>query len=197
MSRVSINVFLILIFILLVAGTIFIKRDFTHRNTEMLPGMVNSVPYNSFSPNKNFPDGKTLQTPVGETSVKGFEKLHYGSAAEDAVRAGDELQNPFSIDSLELVEEGSKQFSIYCTPCHGSSGNGDGKIVMQGFPPPPSLFAERAIKMKDGQLFHIITYGQGNMPSLASQISEVDRWNVIMHIRALQARNITAEGGVK
>ncbi len=196
MSRVSINVSLILILILLVAGTIFVKRDFTHRNTEMLPGMINSVPYNSFSPNKNFPDGKTLQTPVEETSVKGFEKLHYGSAAEEAVRAGDELKNPFSIDSVELVDEGSKQFSIYCSPCHGSSGNGDGKIVMQGFPPPPSLFAERAVKMKDGQIFHIITYGQGNMPSLASQVSTESRWKTILHVRDLQRKQALA-GGVK
>jgi hypothetical protein len=190
------NVLLILILILLIAGTIFVKRDFTQRNTEMMPGMVNSVPYNSFSPNSNFPDGKTLQTPVEETSVMNFDKLHYGSSSEDAVRAGNELSNPFSSDSLELVERGSKQFSIYCTPCHGSSGNGDGKIVMQGFPPPPSLFAEKALTMKDGQMFHVLTYGQGNMPSLSSQIPVENRWKIILHIRALQEK-LVRERGVK
>lgn len=196
MSRLSLNIFLLLILIFLVAGTIFVKRDFTQRNTEMLPGMVKSVPYNTFSPNKNFPDGKTLQAPVEGTSVIGIDKLHYISSSEDAQRAGDELINPFQRDSIELVESGSKLFSIYCTSCHGITGIGDGNIVKRGFPPPPSLFAERALSMKDGQMLHIMTYGQGNMPSLASQVSDNDRWKIILHIRSLQEKQVN-EGGSK
>ncbi|MBU2444787.1 MAG: cytochrome c [Bacteroidetes bacterium] len=196
MSRLSLNIFLILILILFIAGTILVKRNFTQRNTEMLPGMVNSVPYNTFSPNKNFSDGKTLQAPVEETSVKGFVKLKYTSSGEDAILAGKELINPFSKESIELVEEGSKLFSTYCGPCHGVSGMGDGNIVQKGSPPPPSLFVEKALSMKDGQMFHIMTYGQGNMPSLASQVSTNDRWKIILHIRSLQEKQMN-EGGSK
>jgi len=195
MSRLSLNIFLALIFILLVAGTILVKRDFTQRNSELLPGMVNSVPYNTFAPNKNFPDGKTLQLPIDGTLVKGFDKLPYTSSPDDAVRAGNELKNPLPKDSIELVEKGSKQFSIYCAPCHGISGTGDGIIVKKGFPPPPSLFAERALSMKDGQIFHIITYGQGNMPSITSQISSENRWEIILHIRELQEKQ--SKEGIK
>ncbi len=60
-------------------------------------------------------------------------------------------------------------------------------VAKRGFPPPPSLVLEHAIKMKDGQMFHVATLGQGNMPGHAAQISRDDRWHVINHIRTLQA----------
>jgi hypothetical protein len=53
--------------------------------------------------------------------------------------------------------------------------------------PPPSLKAERAVQMRDGQLFHVITRGQGNMASYAVQVRPEDRWKAILHVRALQA----------
>lgn len=62
-----------------------------------------------------------------------------------------------------------------------------GPVAQRGYPPPPSLLAEHAQKMKDGQLFHILTYGQNNMPSYAGQLSRDDRWNVVLYVRTLQA----------
>ena len=59
---------------------------------------------------------------------------------------------------------------------------------MRGFPAPPSLLAPRAVQMKDGQMFHTVTYGQRNMASYASQLSREDRWKVIVYIRAMQKR---------
>lgn len=86
------------------------------------------------------------------------------------------------------VERGAVVFARFCQPCHGSGGKGDGQVVAKGYPGPPSLFAENAITMKDGQLFHIVTYGQKNMPGHAAQLSRQDRWNVIAHVRSLQAK---------
>ena len=59
-------------------------------------------------------------------------------------------------------------------------------MTLRGVPPPPSLLADKALKMKDGQLFHIVTYGQANMASYAGQVTTEDRWAVILHIRHLQ-----------
>ncbi len=197
MSRFLINIILLLILILIVGMTWMLKRDYTTRNYEMLPGMVDSVPFDSQSENKNFRNDQTLQSPVIGTIVHDKLPKHYNATPEDAIRAGEELKNPVIKDSAFAFERGTVIFSRFCQPCHGNGALGDGIIAKEGFPPPPSLLTEKVIKMKDGQLFHIMAYGQGNMPSLASQISEIDRWNVIMHIRALQERNITAEGGVK
>ena len=63
-----------------------------------------------------------------------------------------------------------------------------GPVAQRGYPPPPSLLAEHAQKMKDGQLFHILTYGQNNMPSYASQLSRDDRWNVVLYVRTCRPR---------
>ena len=62
-----------------------------------------------------------------------------------------------------------------------------GPVTQRGVPPPPSLLAPHAVQIKDGQLFHILTYGQNNMASYASQLSRDDRWNVIVYVRSLQA----------
>jgi mono/diheme cytochrome c family protein len=59
---------------------------------------------------------------------------------------------------------------------------------MKGFPPPPSLFAEKATNLADGQIFHIISFGQGNMPAHGTQVPTMQRWQIVTHVRQLQAR---------
>jgi mono/diheme cytochrome c family protein len=55
----------------------------------------------------------------------------------------------------------------------------------------------RAVQMKDGQMFHILTYGQNNMPSYASQVSPEDRWSVITYVRSMQAASIKSSLAVQ
>ena len=85
-----------------------------------------------------------------------------------------------------IVYGGALVYANYCLLCHGPAGKGDGPLAVRGVPPPPSLLADHAQQMKDGQLFHVLTYGQGNMAPYASQLSREDRWGVILHVRALQ-----------
>lgn len=187
-----VNSILFLLLMSLISATWFLRRDFSESNIEILPGMVVSVPFNAFASNTNFPDGKTLQTP-GRTSIpREFAPLHYQSTPEDARRAGAELTNPFAAKPQDVLQRGTNLFAVYCQPCHGSGGAGDGKIVQYGFPPPPSLLTEKAVGMKDGQMFHITTFGQNNMPSMASQITRLDRWRVITYVRSLQRQAIAA-----
>ena len=72
-----------------------------------------------------------------------------------------------------------------CVVCHGPGGQGDGPIVGR-FPNPPSLTSERAQALGDGQIVHIVTYGQGLMPSHAAQILLEDRYKLALHLRVLQ-----------
>lgn len=190
MSLKTVNLILIVVLIVLV-GTIFlVRRDYTTRNIQVLPGMVTYVAYNAQSANPNFPDGKTLQRPVPGAVVSGFEPMGYSATPEDAVRAGLEVKSPLNPkDSVADLERGAMVFANICKPCHGASGAGDGIIPQRGFPPPPSLFAENAMKLKDGQIYHIITYGQRNMPSFAAQVVRSDRWRVVKYIRSLQEQS--------
>lgn len=194
MSHKKANIVLFLLLLVVVASTWIFRREYILRNKEFLPGMLFSVPFESQSANPNFRDNKTLQLPAEHTIARGFLPVHYGATPEEALRAGGELHNPFRSEEEQHLERGAVVFTTFCTPCHGNSATGDGSVVKKGFPPPPSLFAEKAMIMNDGQMFHILTYGQGNMPSLASQISSDDRWNVILHIRSLQKQQQTVAG---
>jgi mono/diheme cytochrome c family protein len=149
--------------------------------------MAHGARYNAFSANPNFADGKTLQAPVEGSIARGEMPLHYAATAADAVRAGDELVSPESATNVQSRTRGEHVFNGFCTPCHGAAATGMGTVTQRGVPPPPSLLAPHAQQMKDGQLFHILTYGQNNMASYASQLSREDRWNVIVYVRSLQA----------
>ncbi|MBI4444201.1 MAG: c-type cytochrome [Acidobacteria bacterium] len=189
----SLNLFLLISIVIIGALNWIIRRDFSQPNLEFLPEMVRSVPYDSFAPNPNFPDGKTLQQPVPGTIPRGFLPLHYEATPQDAERAGEELSNPYSMQDTEALQRGDRVYSNFCLPCHGPAGRGDGPVILRGYPAPPPLISNRAIRMKDGQIFHIITYGQRNMSPHATQIAREDRWKVILHIRTLQLPRLSAQ----
>ncbi len=111
--------------------------------------------------------------------------LHYTATKEDAERAGRELVNPLVRDKKAL-ERGAFVYTTYCETCHGPAGKGDGPVAKRGYPAPPSLLAPKALALADGQMFHIVTYGQANMPSYASQLERQDRWCAIEYVRKLQ-----------
>jgi mono/diheme cytochrome c family protein len=224
MSRHVLNVFLLLAFVASLGLHLLAGRDLTQRNVEAMPEMAYSPAYDTFAPNPNFPDGKTLQLPGAGTIPRGRLPLHYGPSPEDALRAGEELHNPFSagppvfaastvallaspqgqgplvavsapvpvrnvpISDPRALERGAFLFRNYCQMCHGPEGKGDGPMMQRGMPPSASLLAENAVQMQDGQLFHVLTYGQRNMSSHAAQLSREDRWKVILHVRALQLK---------
>jgi len=155
-------------------------------NFEYFPDMARSSRYNTFAPNPNYPDGQTLQQPVAGTIPTGFPPLSYRAAPENATRTGQELQNPFSATDAGAVRRGQSVFASFCEPCHGRDGTGTGPVARRGFPPPPTLLTGAPVTMKDGELFHVVTYGLNNMPSYATQIPPDDRWKAILYVRRLQ-----------
>jgi mono/diheme cytochrome c family protein len=176
----------------------FVKgRDVTRPNYQFWPEsqMVTSAAYDSFATNPNFADGLTLRRPPSGTLARGQQPFHYEPTLQDAVRAGLEQQNPFTDKDVARRDRGSSVFADYCQVCHGPLGQGNGPITQKGFPPPASLLADRALQMKDGQMFHVLTYGQGNMPGFSAQLSPADRWSVILHVRLLQQPYSPSDAG--
>jgi hypothetical protein len=92
---------------------------------------------------------------------------------------------PFAVDRL-VLNRGQERFGIFCTPCHGALGNGQGMIVRRGFNPPPSFHSDELRKEPIGHFFDVITRGHGTMYSYASRIPPRDRWCIAAYIRALQ-----------
>lgn len=178
--------------------------DFSRPNVEILPDMKYTTAWEAFAPNSLFADGPTMRPPVLGTVARGQRPLHYAATKEDGIRAGDEIRNPYFDPAAEpsaattpataagearwtaSLERGAEVYRIFCITCHGPSGAGDGIVPQRGFPPPPSMLTGNALAMKDGQMFHVLTYGQGNMSSFAAQLTPDRRWDVINFVRKLQ-----------
>ena len=114
----------------------------------------------------------------------------FGTA--QAEKAGLELTNPYSAtgeEGAENLARGEVVFTTFCAPCHGVTGAGDGPVAARGVGMPgfPLTTKEAApLTFKDGHIFHIISYGRGNMGSYATQIAPDDRWKAILWLRKLQ-----------
>ncbi len=87
----------------------------------------------------------------------------------------------------ELLLRGQERFNIFCSPCHGRTGEGQGMIVQRGFKRPNSFHVDRLRAERAGYFFDVITNGFGQMSSYAVQVTPEDRWAIVAWIRTLQA----------
>jgi mono/diheme cytochrome c family protein len=85
-----------------------------------------------------------------------------------------------------LLGRGHERFAIFCQPCHGAGGDGNGIIVQRGMPRPTSYQDERLRAADDQHVFDVISNGYGVMYSYASRVPPQDRWAIVAYIRALQ-----------
>jgi hypothetical protein len=142
--------------------------------------------YNPFDPTDFFEDGQSARVPVAgtvprrELTTGPGELLYTGKVNGVLV---DEF--PFPV-TREVLDRGRERFDIYCSPCHGMSGDGDGMIVQRGFRRPPSLHVDRLRAAPAGHFFDVITNGFGVMYPYDYRVAPSDRWAVAAYIRALQ-----------
>jgi mono/diheme cytochrome c family protein len=92
---------------------------------------------------------------------------------------------PFRVDE-QVMARGRERFDIYCSPCHGRTGQGDGMVVRRGYRRPPTFHQNRLQIAPVGHFFDVITNGFGAMPDYAAQIPPADRWAIVAYLRALQ-----------
>jgi mono/diheme cytochrome c family protein len=166
------------------AGLLGCSAEGDRPGYEFLPGMVRSGTVHAYDTDPVTKSGPALRLPPEGTVPVGWTAFAYGPAPEEAKRAGLELANPFS-PTPEHLARGKQVFDSICFVCHGPRGEGDGPIIGR-FPNPPSLLALHARTLRDGQIYHIITRGQGIMPSHAAQVRPDDRWRAILWVRQLQ-----------
>jgi len=148
-------------------------------------GMEFQAKYKAFEENHYFADGRNMRTPPAGTVARGLLK------DDDAYWRGGDSAHPVAVSPVPvtagLLDRGQERFDIYCSPCHGITGAGNGTVSQHGFvPPAPNLCQDRIVKMPDGQIFRTISYGVRSMPSYGKQIPEADRWAIVAYLRALQ-----------
>lgn len=93
---------------------------------------------------------------------------------------------PFPV-GLEVLERGRDRYEVFCAPCHGRSGRGDGMVAQRGFKTRPASFHQDRLRQKPvGYFFDVVTNGFGAMQDYAAQIPVTDRWAIVAYLRALQ-----------
>ncbi|HVN55175.1 MAG TPA: cytochrome c [Anaerolineaceae bacterium] len=152
-------------------------------------GNMEVQPYNRpLSQSDFFADGRSARNfvpgTVSQTDQKVDDPALTGLDANGQPRAG--FPVPVTND---LVKRGQERFNIYCVPCHGASGHGDGRVVSFKFPKPPDLLGDEVKELPNGKIFDVITNGTGKMFPYGYRVKAPDRWAVIAYIRAMQLKN--------
>ena len=134
-----------------------------------------------------FYDGSAMRQPV-PGAVALDDPIEETSADTGKDPAGAfVVASPMPVDDA-LLARGAERFTIYCAPCHTESGNGQGILYQRGKVPTADLASEKVRVMPDGQIFDVITNGSGLMQGYRWPIPAHDRWAIVAHVRALQAK---------
>jgi len=127
----------------------------------------------TYAPTALWPDGTTARPlPAGVVAQGDIERA---AAAKD----------PPPVTEA-LLTRGRERFGVFCAPCHGLAGDGDGVIVAHGFPAPPSYHIDRLLAAPAQHFYDVIGNGYGVMFSYADRVPPHDRWAIAAYIRALQ-----------
>ena len=164
-------------------------KDNLNPNYQYMPNMYESVAYETYSESNAFNSptglkGKEGQVPADGSIKRGFVPYEYPNTPEAliAVKAAN-LKSPLDSTKVDM-KKGQELFDIYCAICHGTAGNGKGKLVTnEKFLGVPS-YADRPIT--EGSIYHVITYGLNSMGSHANQLSSKERWMVTSHVLKLR-----------
>jgi hypothetical protein len=131
------------------------------------------------SPSDFFTDGRSERPLVENTIAR-------GSFADEALFVAKDSNNfPLPV-TQELLERGQGRYKIFCTPCHGLQGDGNGMVSMRGMKHPPSYHQDRLRQSPNGYFYDVITNGFGAMYGYSAQILPRDRWAIVAYVRALQ-----------
>jgi Cytochrome C oxidase, cbb3-type, subunit III len=141
--------------------------------------MANQPRQNPLSPTSFFSDDRS-ERPLSENTVA------RGEIENDALFVPKD-SNAFPLPlTRDLLQRGQERYGIFCAPCHGIQGDGQGMIAVRGMKHPPSYHQERLRLEPNGYIYDVVTNGFGAMYGYSAQISQRDRWAIIAYVRALQ-----------
>ena len=139
------------------------------------------------SPSDFFPDGRS-ERPLVENTVA------HGAIENDVYNLSKDYTGfPIPVNE-KLLQRGEDRYKVFCTPCHGLQGDGNGMVAMRGMKHPPSYHIDRLRQAPNGYFYDVMSNGFGAMYSYGERISPRDRWAVIAYIRALQLSRYAKAG---
>ena len=147
--------------------------------------------YMPLSLSQFYPDGRAARpTPVGAIAV---DEIDDSSPEITGAANGSFLTTiPMPVSAV-LLQRGQERFNIFCSPCHGRTGDGQGMVARQGLKQPADLNGDRVRNAPPGYLYQVIVNGYGAMDDYSYQIQSVrDRWAIVAYIRALELSRRTS-----
>ncbi len=172
----------------------------TEPRIHLIQDMDNQPKVKAQSRNMLFADRRGMRPPVEGSVARGTV---IGEPAMMQGKTGDDQwieAIPIEV-SMAMIERGGQRYDIYCSPCHGLAGYGDGMVakradqLLEGTWTPPTSFHTDLVRQRQaGHLFNTITNGIRNMPAYGPQIPVKDRWAIVAYVRALQrSQNATID----
>jgi mono/diheme cytochrome c family protein len=173
------------------------------RRIHLIQDMDNQSKFRAQQVNPIFADNRAMRPPVHGTVARGELNLdaHYVHGVINQQQGQPQWATAFPSQikvDMDFMKRGQERFNIYCLPCHGESGDGDGmvhkramELVLSGtngttWVQPKSLHEQAIAEQPVGQIFNTITNGIRTMPSYESQIPLDDRWAIVAYVEALQ-----------
>lgn len=186
---------LCILIVLAAAPFVFIAKMRVTRSDStrihLIPDMDNQPKFKAQSQNLFFDDARSMRPRIPGTVARGEwyanPIIHDGTVSgEWAIRIPEKI-------TPEFIQKGREQYNVFCAPCHGLAGDGDGIIAQRAdrlkegtWTPPTSMHSEAVLQQPVGQIFDAITNGVRNMPAYGHQIRPEDRWAIVAYIQALQ-----------
>ncbi len=178
------------------------KRGSHFRNTPLyiFPDMRLQLKLEPEKPNDFFTNGTSSQLPppgsvarskpllVGDKTVYPYEDSPVWTGQTPGTTNFVET-NPFPI-TPQLLARGQQRFNIYCSPCHGREGDGNGIVKKLGLTTVQNLQDPKYVKYADGEIFYVITHGRNTMGAYGPNVPVEDRWAIIAYLRALQLSHL-------
>ena len=167
--------------LLILAGCDRTRLD---KGREYFPDMAHSLAYETYSETETFDDGSSVRAPVEGTVPRNMVPYPYPANFNGREMAGENLQNTVAL-SGQVLEKGKEQYEIFCMTCHGEKGDGNGylytskKYVVK----PKSLITEQMKNTPGGEIYHVITMGQGVMGAHGAQVKPENRWKIVHYIQ--------------
>ncbi len=199
------NIFFLILLVINIGMSSCKKAGVNSSGSEYMPGMYHSIAYeanyntyydrNQWASREEYWFYAKPRVPVKGTiprdySFVGNTEFNYGDTGEEKKRAIREItKSPIELTS-ESLWKGKKLYRIYCSICHGETGNGEGFLVRGNggtYPAmPTNLLSEEMMKSSDGRYYYSIMKGQNMMEPFYDKLDYIERWQVIQYIRELQ-----------